>query len=198
VKIVVAVHQDSGIDTPEQIPPGSKVTTEYVYLATEYFRKLGIPVRVEFSFGTTEAKVPEMADVAVELTERGTTLRANGLKIIDVIAESQTVLITNPESYADEEARTEMEAIKTLLLGAVEARGKVLLKLNVAEESLEKVLEIMPALKAPTVSQLCSTDSCYFAVESVVAKQGINVLIPQLIAAGAEDILVLPITKIIR
>lgn len=198
VKIVVAVHKDSGIEAPEQIPPGSKVTTEYVHLATEYFRKLGIPVRVEFSFGTTEAKVPEMADVAVELTERGTTLRANDLRIIDVIAESQTVLITNPESYADKEIRMEMEAIKTLLMGAVEARGKVLLKLNVAKDSLEEVLRIMPALKAPTVAQLYSSDSGYFAVESVVAKQGINVLIPQLLDAGAEDILVLPITKIIR
>ncbi|MGI6037313.1 MAG: ATP phosphoribosyltransferase [Limnochordia bacterium] len=198
VKIVVAVHKDSGISDPRQIPPGSKVTTEYVALTERYFRKLGIPVRVEFSYGTTEAKVPDMADVAVELTERGTTLRANNLKVIDVVAESETTLIANSQCLQDPDKRSAVEAIKTLLLGAVEARGKVLLKLNVAKKDLSAVLELMPALKAPTVGQLYGSEGEFFAVESVVEKQGINVLIPQLVEAGAEDILVLPITKIIR
>ena len=144
VRIVVAVHESSGIDRVEDIPKGSRVTTEYVTLAKQYFAEKGIDVQVEFSFGTTEAKVPEIADVAVELTERGTTLKANGLKIIDVISESKTTLIANPNSEQDPQKHRAISEIKTLLLGALMARGRVLLKMNVAKVNLKKVLSLLP------------------------------------------------------
>ncbi|HHV43263.1 MAG TPA: ATP phosphoribosyltransferase [Firmicutes bacterium] len=197
VRIVVAVHENSGIDRVEDIPPGSRVTTEYVNLAKRYFKQKGIDVQVEFSFGTTEAKVPEIADVAVELTERGTTLKANGLKIIDVIAQSKTTLIANPESMKDPEKKLAIQEITTLLQGALMARGRVLLKMNVAKSNLKRVLSLLPSMKAPTVSQLYSETDDYVAVETVVDREGINLLLPKLVAAGAEDILEIPITKIV-
>ena len=199
VRIVVAVSEDADeIKTAADIKPGSKVTTEYVEITKEYFAKLGIPVKVEFSFGTTEAKVPEIADVAVELTESGSSLRANRLKIVDTIVESSTVLIANPETWENEDKRQCVNDLVTLLLGALDARGRVLRKMNVAKANLDKVLQVLPAMKAPTVSQLVGGETEYLAVETVVDKNGINLLIPQLKKAGAEDIIELPISKIIK
>lgn len=197
VRLVVAVSEEAEeIKTAADVKPGSKVTTEYVQIAKDYFAKLGIPVKVEFSFGTTEAKVPEIADVAVELTESGSSLRANRLKIVDTIMESHTVLMANPETWANEEKRQYVNDLVTLLLGALDARGRVLMKMNVAKENLEKVLQVLPAMKAPTISQLVGGE--YLAVETVVDKSGINLLIPRLKKAGAEDIIELPISKIIK
>ncbi len=198
VRIVVAVAEDSSIERPEDIPAGSKITTEYVNLTKKYFDSLNIPVRVEFSYGTTEAKVPEICDVAVELTEKGETLRANNLKIIGEVATSCTKLIANKESYQDPEKRAAIDELKTLLLGTLDARGKVLLKLNVKGELLDGIIEAIPAMKAPTVSKLLTSESEYYAVESVVQRAGINLLIPQLKRLGAEDILEIPISKIIK
>jgi ATP phosphoribosyltransferase len=198
VRIVVAVAEDSPIERPEDIPAGSKITTEYVNLTKKYFDSLNIPVRVEFSYGTTEAKVPEICDVAVELTEKGETLRANNLKIIGEVATSCTKLIANKESYQDPEKRAAIDELKTLLLGTLDARGKVLLKLNVKGELLDGIIEAIPAMKAPTVSKLLTSESEYYAVESVVQRAGINLLIPQLKRLGAEDILEIPISKIIK
>lgn len=199
VRIVVAVSEDDdAIKTAADIKPGSKITTEYVQISKEYFEKLGIPVKIDFSFGTTEAKVPEIADVAVELTESGSSLRANRLKIVDTIVESSTMLIANPETWNNPEKRQCVNDLVTLLLGALDARGKVLMKMNVPKVNLNEVLQVLPAMKAPTVSQLVGGEAEYLAVETVVEKNGINVLVPRLKNAGAEDIIELPISKIIK
>ena len=198
VRLVVVVSETSPIQSVADIKPGSRVTTEYVEITRQHFEKLGIPVKIDFSFGTTEAKVPEIADVAVELTESGSSLRANHLKIIDTIMESSTVLIANKQSWNDPEKHREIMDLTTLLQGVLAARGKVLIKMNIAQAHLEDVLKMLPSMKNPTISQLSGGQSVYYAVESVVEKAGINKLIPQLKSAGAEDILEIPIAKVIR
>jgi ATP phosphoribosyltransferase len=197
VRLVVAVANDSGIDSPQDIKPGSRVTTEYVKIAQKYFEKLGVPVHIEFSYGTTEAKVPEIADIVVELTESGSSLRANDLKIVDTIMESSTVLMANKDSWKDPQKRRHIDDLVTLLLGVLHARGKVLMKMNVAKADLDAVLKVLPSMKTPTISSLSGEREEYCAVESVVEKSGINLLIPRLKAAGASDIIELPITKVI-
>jgi ATP phosphoribosyltransferase len=164
-------------------------------MVEDYFKAMGKRAVVYLSYGATEAKVPEMADAVVELTETGGTLRKHGLRIIDTVLESTTRLIANKESYADSEKRQLMEEIKLLILGAMNARGKVLIKFNVSEAELDAVVEVLPAMKAPTLSRLLNKD--YYAVESVVEKKGINLLIPELVKRGAEDIIEIPISKII-
>ncbi|MGH2725957.1 MAG: ATP phosphoribosyltransferase [Actinomycetota bacterium] len=195
VRIVLAVAGDSGIERADQLPADSKISTEYPNLTKRVFDKLGIPVRIFTSYGATEAKVPEIVDAIVELTETGSTLRRHGMKIVETLLESQTVIIANRSASADPAKRQAMEDLKTLLLGALVARGKVLVKLNVSEENLDGVLEILPAMKAPTVSRLSHEHD--FAVETVVEKSRINTLIPELKERGATDIIELPISKIV-
>ena len=195
VKIVLAAPRDGGIEKPEDIKPGSRISTEFPNLTKAYFEKLGIPVRIFLSYGATEAKVPEIVDAIVDLTETGSTLRRHGMEILDVLLESRTQLIAHPAVYEDPAKRQAIEELKILLLGAIEARGKVLVKLNVEKANLDKVVELLPAMRAPTVSALAETG--FFAVETIVAKTGINTLIPQLKALGAEDILEIPVTKIV-
>jgi ATP phosphoribosyltransferase len=195
VRIVLAVAGDSTIERADQLPPDSKISTEYPSITQRVFDKLGIPVRIFTSYGATEAKVPEIVDAIVELTETGSTLRRHGMKIVETVLESQTVIIANRSAAADPAKRQAMEDLKTLLLGALAARGKVLVKLNVSEESLDRVLEILPAMKAPTVSRLSHEHD--FAVETVVEKTRINTLIPELKERGATDIIELPISKIV-
>ncbi|HVP95225.1 MAG TPA: ATP phosphoribosyltransferase [Methanoregulaceae archaeon] len=196
VKIVIAVHRDMPITNVGEIPPDSRVTTEYPEMTKEFFGKLGIPVRLFHSYGASEAKVPDLMDVVVDLTETGTTLRKNGLKIIGQIMESYTVIIANKESFEDPVKKKEMEEIVTLLMGVIDARNQVLLSMNVPSGVLEKVVSTLPALKKPTVSRLHGID--FFSIETVVNKQLVNTLIPKLKDAGAEDILEIPITKIVR
>jgi ATP phosphoribosyltransferase len=195
VRIVLAVAGDSSYEKTGDLPDGVRISTEYPNIVEEYFREKGIDAKVYLSYGATEAKVPEMADAVVELTETGGTLRRHGLRIIDTVLESTTRIIANKESYDQPEKRQLMEEIKLLILGALNARGKVLIKFNVAEKNLDAVVEVLPSLKAPTLSRLFEQD--YYAVESVVEKEGINLLIPELVKRGAEDILELPITKIV-
>ena len=195
VKIVVAVHRDEAVDDVSRIRPGSRVTTEYPELTKKYFQRLGIPVQLFHSFGASEAKVPDLMDVVVDLTETGTTLRKNGLKIIGQIMESYTVIIANKESWADPQKRREIEEIKTLLFGVIEARNKVLLTMNVPSASMEQIVAALPAMKKPTVSRLHGID--FYSIQTVVPKNMVNKLIPQLKACGAEDILEIPITKIV-
>jgi len=195
VRIVLAVAGDSSYQKPEELPDGVRVSTEYPNLVKSYFEAKGINAAVYLSYGATEAKVPEMADAVVELTETGGTLRKHGLRIIDTVLESTTKLIANKESHADEEKRLLMEEIKLLILGAMNARGKVLIKFNVAASDLEAVVEVLPSMKAPTLSRLLDKD--YYAVESVTEKKGINLLIPELVKRGAEDIIEIPISKIV-
>ncbi len=195
VKIVVAVHRDEPIDDVSLIRPGSRVTTEYPELTKKFFSQSGIPVQLFHSFGASEAKVPDLMDVVVDLTETGTTLRKNGLKIIGQIMESYTVIISNKESWADPQKRREIEEIKTLLFGVIEARNKVLLTMNVPTGSMDNIVSALPAMKKPTVSRLHGID--YYSIQTVVPKNAVNQLIPKLKACGAEDILEIPITKIV-
>lgn len=195
VKIVLAVPESAGITSPDQIKPDSRISTEFPNLTKQYFERLGIPVKVFLSYGATEAKVPEIVDAIVDLTETGSTLRRHGMHIVDVIMESRTHLIANGNSYADPDKRTAIDELTILLRGAIDARGKVLVKLNVIEEKLDDVIGLLPAMRAPTVSNLAQTE--YLAVETIVAKSEINLLIPRLKAAGAEDIVELPVTKIV-
>ena len=195
VKIVIAVHRDEPIENAAQIRPGSKVTTEYPELTKQFFEEKKIPVQLFHSFGASEAKVPDLMDVVVDLTETGTTLRKNGLKIIGQIMESHTVIIANRAAWADPEKRREIEEIKSLLFGVLEARHKVLLTMNVPTAALEKIVAALPAMKKPTVSRLHGIE--YYSVQTVVQKGSVNELIPKLKACGAEDILEIPIAKIV-
>jgi ATP phosphoribosyltransferase len=195
VKIVIAVHRDEPINDAAEIRPGSKVTTEYPELTKQFFEEKKIPVQLFHSFGASEAKVPDLMDVVVDLTETGTTLRKNGLKIIGQIMESHTVIIANRAAWADPEKRREIEEIKSLLFGVLEARHKVLLTMNVPTAALEKIVAALPAMKKPTVSRLHGIE--YYSVQTVVQKGSVNELIPKLKRCGAEDILEIPIAKIV-
>lgn len=197
VKIVIAVPQaDDTIKSAADIKPNSRVSTEYPNMTKAFFEKLGIPVEIIYSYGATEAKVPELVDVVVDLTETGSTLRKNGLKIVDVITESSTKLIANKKSWADAQKSKDIEDIRMLLLSVIEARGKVLIDLNVHEDNLDAVVEALPSMKNPTVNKLYKSD--YYAVETVVSKDEVNILIPNLKSLGAEDILELDISKIVH
>jgi len=196
VKIVVAVHQSEPISMVSEIRPDSRITTEYPKLTKEFFERLNIPVRLFPSYGASEAKVPDLMDVVVDLTETGTTLRKNGLKIIGQIMESYTTIIANSASFEDPVKRKEIEEIVTLLMGVIDARNKVLISMNVPAASLDSIVASLPAMKKPTVAKLHGID--YFSLETVVLKSMVNTLIPELKAAGAEDILEIPITKIVR
>ncbi|NYT01486.1 MAG: ATP phosphoribosyltransferase [Methanosarcinales archaeon] len=195
VKVVVAVPEDQDIKSARDVLPGSRIATEYPKLTKSFFDSLGIPVEVQFSYGATEAKVPELTDVVVDLTETGSTLKKNGLKIVDVILESTSELIANRDSWADTVKREEIEAVETLLSAVIRARGKVLIDLNVPEDRIDEVIAILPSMKKPTISKLYN--SGYYAVESVVDRSTVNLLIPQLKKAGATDILELEISKIV-
>ena len=195
VRVVVAVADSSPAQSAKDLKDGIRVTTEYPEMTRRYFAALGIKADIRLSYGASEAKIPDIADCVVDITETGRALRASGLRIIDTVLTSYTELIANKESYADPVKRHAMQQIMTLLTGTLEARDKVLLKLNVAESSLDAVLALLPAAKSPTVSRLASGD---VAVESVVPKRGINTLIPDLIDAGASDLLEIPISKIIH
>ncbi|HPE63242.1 MAG TPA: ATP phosphoribosyltransferase [Methanothrix sp.] len=195
VKVVVAVPEAQKADSAKDVPPGSRISTEYPNLTRRFFADLGIPVEVENSYGATEAKVPELADAVVDLTETGSTLVKNGLKIIDVILESTSELIANRDSWADPEKREEIQEIETMLFAVTRARGKVLIALNVPEDRIEDVIALLPSMKRPTVSKLYN--SGFYAVQSVVDRSGINLLIPLLKKAGAEDIIEVSISKIV-
>lgn len=196
IRLVLAVAQDSPWQSAADLPRGVRISTEYMGLTKRYFARLGIEANVRLSYGATEAKVPDIADAVVEITETGSALRAAGLRIIDTVLTSFTELVANKDAYADPDKRHAMTQIHTLLMGTLEARGKVLLKLNVTNEAFDAVVKIVPSMKTPTVSKLHNNEG--FAIETVVPKKGINMLIPALKDAGATDILELPIEKIIH
>jgi ATP phosphoribosyltransferase len=193
-RVVLAVPNEHPATSAKEIPAGTRISTEFVNLTERYFGELGIPVKVSWSYGATEAKVPQIVDAIVDVTETGSTLRAHGMKILDTLLTSDPVLIANAAAAADPVKRAAMDDVTTLLLGALRAEGKVLIKLNVAADRLDDVLAVVPSMKAPTVSQLSEGG---FAIETVVEKRGVNRLIPDLKAAGATDILELPISKIV-
>ncbi len=196
IRMVLAVAGDATWQEVGALPPGVRVHTEYPEMTRRFLEKHGVDARISLSYGATEAKIPEIADAVVEITETGRALRAAGLKVLDTILVSHTELIANPIAYGEPEKRKAMEQLRTLLLGALEARGRVLVKLNVEEASLQAVIDLLPALKSPTVSKLFGEDG--YAVETVVAKSDINTLIPALKDQGATGILELPISKIVQ
>ncbi len=195
VRIVLAVPATHPANSAAEMPHGSRISTEYPNTTQKAFEKLGISVRVFPSYGATEAKVPDIADAVVDVTETGSTLKRHGMKIIETFLESQTLLIANRAAASDPARRRAMEDIRTLVSGAIAARGRVLVKLNVSAADLDAVVGILPAMKAPTISKLTAGDA--FAVETVIPKDGINTLIPRLKELGASDIIELAISKII-
>jgi len=197
VRIVVAVPLDSPYEKVADLPQGVRVSTEYPELTRRYFREQGVEADVRLSYGATEAKVPDIADCIVDLTETGRALKAAGLKIIETMLTSYTEIVANPASHADPAKAHAMQQILTLLAGVLEARDKVLVKLNVGNDgALDKVIDLLPAMKTPTVNELYG--GAGYAVETVVPKAGINTLIPALKDAGASDIIELPISKIVH
>jgi ATP phosphoribosyltransferase len=196
VRIILAVPRDHPATSAAELPDGVRVSTEYPELTRRFFATVGVDARIVPSYGATEAKVPDIVDAIVDLTETGTSLKKHGLKIIDTLLTSRTELVTNAAAFADPAKRAAMEDIVLLLQGAIRARGKVLIKLNVDDTALAAVLAVLPAMGSPTVTALASGDM--HAVESVVAKKGVNTLIPTLKAAGARDILEIPISKIVE
>lgn len=196
IRVVLAVPADAPWESADDLPEGARISTELPEVTRRFFEEKGKKVRVFLSYGATEAKVGSIVDACVDVTETGSTLRKQGLKIIDDLMISRTELIANREAAEDPDRRAAMEDVSTLLLGAIAARGRVLLKLNVGPDDLDAVLDALPSLKAPTVNQLAHQDG--YAVESVVEKHGVNELIPRLRTAGASGILELPITKIVN
>lgn len=196
VRVVLAVAGDSAVEQPADLKDGVRVSSEYPELARRYFEELGIEADIRLSYGATEAKIPDIVDCIFDITETGRALRAAGLKIIDTVLTSYTEFVANPASYADPQKQHAMYQVRTLLEGVLEARGKVLVKLNVPTDRLSKVIELLPSMKAPTVNELYA-DAGY-AVETVVPKATINTLIPALSDAGATDIIELPISKIVH
>ncbi|MCY3607526.1 MAG: ATP phosphoribosyltransferase [Acidimicrobiaceae bacterium] len=195
VRIVVAVPQDSSFGSLADLPGGVRVSSEYPELTRRFFADRGVEADVRLSYGATEAKAPDIVDAVVDLTETGRALRAAGLRIIDEILTSYTEIFTNREAYDDPDKRRAMTQIKTLLDGVLDARGRVLVKLNVGREHLDAVVELLPSMKAPTVNELWGGEA--YAVETVVPKNQINVLIPELLERGATDIIEMPISKIV-
>lgn len=195
VRIVVAAPDDSPYESVTDLPNGVRVSTEYPELTKRFFADRGIEADIQLSYGATEAKVPDIVDVVVDITETGRALRAAGLRIIDTMLTSYTELIANPAAAADPEKLKAMRQIQTLLLGVLDARGKVLVKLNVASGALDAVVNQLPSAKSPTVNELFGGSG--YAVETVVPKSEINILIPALREAGATDIVEMPIAKIV-
>ena len=196
INVVLAVAEAAPWQSVAELPAGVRVSTEYPELTRRFLQGHGVKGDVRLSHGATEAKIPDIADAVVEITETGRALRAAKLRVLDVILTSYTELIANKTAYDDPAKRHAMHQIQTLLQGTLEARGKVLVKLNVSEADLDAVIAIVPSMKAPTVSKLFGDGG--YAVETVVAKTDINILIPALKDAGATDIIELPLAKIVH
>jgi ATP phosphoribosyltransferase len=194
LRIVLAVLKESGISSPRDLPPDTRVATEYPNIARRYFENVGVQARVIPSAGATEAKVPNIVDAVVEITETGSTLRAHGLEIIDDVMATSTKLVANRGSWADPEKKKLIEEIKMLLLAACEARGRVLLKMNVTQAKHQDVLDVLPSIDSPTLNRLANDD---FAIETVVEKRALAELIPRLKEVGATGILEIPLGKVV-
>ena len=194
VRWVLAVPEDSPIRSPRDLQ-GKVISTEVVNLVGKYLRKHGVAAKVEFSHGATEVKAPHLADAIVDITETGSSLRANRLRIVDTVAESVTVVIASREALRDSWKKTKIEAMALMLTGALLAREKVLLKLNAPKSRLEGILRILPSLNSPTVNELSDRD--WTAVETIVDASATRRLIPELKRLGAAGILELSINVVI-
>jgi ATP phosphoribosyltransferase len=194
VRWVLAVPEDSRYRDPKDLE-GATVATELVRATQAYFTRQGITVNVEFSWGATEVKPPRLADAIVEVTETGSSLRANRLRIIDTVLESNTQLIANPRALDDSWKRTKLENIALLLKAAIEAQGRVGIMLNVRRDHLDAVLALLPALQRPTISALTDTD--WVALNTIIEERTVRDLIPKLKAAHAQGIVEYPLNKIV-
>ena len=194
VRWVLAAPEDSRFTSPRDFA-GATIATELVRVTKVYFEQHGVSVNVEFSWGATEVKPPVLADAIVEATETGSTLRANRLRIIDTVMESNTQLIANDSALADQWKRTKIENIALLLRAAIEAQGRVGLMLNVRRLDLEKVLALLPALQRPTISSLSDPD--WVAVNTIIEERTVRDLIPKVKAAGGQGIVEYPLNKIV-
>ncbi len=191
---VLCVPEDSPIQKPAQLA-GKRVATELVATTKRYFEKLGIAATVEFSWGATEVKVPDLVDAIVDITETGSSLRANKLRIIDTLLETNTKFIANKKSWADPAKRKKIETIALLLRGALEAGSKVGLKMNVPKKSLDAISKALPSLRNPTISPLSSPD--WVALETIIDESVAREIIPQLKSLGAEGIVEYPLNKVV-
>jgi ATP phosphoribosyltransferase len=196
VRVVLAVPKDSPWESAADLPDGVRISTEMPETTRRFLEERGVKAKVFTSHGATEAKIPDIVDAIVDLTETGSSLRKAGLKIIETLLTSRTELIANRAAYEDPEKRAAMDDLLVLIQGALRARGQVLLKLNVPDAQLDAVLAVLPSMASPTVMPLASSEM--HALETVVSKRGVNTLIPALKAAGARDILELPISKIVE
>ena len=194
VRWVLAVPEDSRYRTPADLE-GATVATELVRATQAYFARHQVNVNVEFSWGATEVKPPVLADAIVEVTETGSSLRANRLRIIDTVVESNTQLIANPRALEDEWKRTKLSNLALLLRAAIEAQGRVGIMLNVRREDLDGVLALLPALQRPTISPLADSD--WVALNTIIEERTVRDLIPRLKAASAHGIVEYPLNKIV-
>jgi len=194
VRWVLAAPEDSDITSPQDCE-GKTIATELVRVTKAYFAKQGISVKVEFSWGATEVKPPMLADAIVEVTETGSSLRANRLRVVDTLMESNTQLIANRNALADPWKRTKLDNIALLLKAAIEAQGKVGLMLNVKRTDLDSILALLPALQRPTISSL--SDAEWVAVNTIIEERTVRDLMPKLRAAGGHGIVEYPLNKIV-
>ena len=194
VRWVVAVPNDSPMTSVQDLR-GKRIATELVNTTKKFLAEHGVEAHVEFSWGATEAKCPELVDAIVDVTETGSSLRANSLRILTDVIESVTVLVANKAAWEDAWKRRKIEQLALLLQGALRAEGKVGLKMNVAADHVKRVLSLLPAMKGPTISRL--TDESWVAVETVIDEKTVREILPQLKAAGAQDIIEYPLNKVI-
>ncbi len=194
VRWVLAVPEDSKIKSVKDLE-GKVISTEVVNLAKKYLADNGVNATVEFSHGATEVKVPYLADAIIEITETGSSLVANNLRIIESITESVTVMIANKQAVQDSWKKSKMDALCLMLKSALDAKSKVMLKLNIAKSNLEKIVKELPSLHSPTVNTLADSD--WVAVETIVDETVVRNIIPRLKEMGAEGLVELPLNKII-
>lgn len=194
VKWVLAVHENSPVKTVKDLE-GKRIATEVVGITKEYLKRHGVNAAVEFSWGATEVKTPDLVDAIVEVTETGSSLRANKLRIVDTVLESNTKLIANKQSWNDPWKKTKIENLAMLLQGAINAGNRVGLKMNLRKSDLEKITTLIPALRKPTVSQL--SDPEWVAIETIIEEKVVRAIIPKLKRAGAEGIIEYPLNKVI-
>lgn len=194
VRWVLAVQEDSPYKSVKDLN-GKRISTEVVNITKQYLKQHGVEAAVEFSWGATEVKVPELADAIVEVTETGSSLRANHLRIVDTVLQSSTRFIANKDSYKDPWKREKIDTISLLLKGAIAAEGKVGLKMNIKKSDLPKIIGIIPALRKPTVSPLY--DDEWVAIETIIDERVVRIIVPELKRNGAEGIIEYPLNKIV-
>lgn len=194
IRLVIAVSNDSEINTVSDLK-GKRIATELVRVTNNFLKQNGVEAFVEYSYGATEVKVPHLVDAIADITETGSSLKANNLRVIATVLQSTTKLHANKQAWQDPWKKEKLQSLSVLLQGALRARSKVGLKMNVPGNKLKELLDVLPAMKKPTVSQLVQSD--WLAVETILEEKLVRELIPALKKAGAQDIIEYPLTKVI-